>query len=222
MQFRDRRHAGEALAERLREEQEKGALPNPVVLALPRGGVVVADEVARVLDAPLDVLVVRKIGAPFQPEFALGAIAGDEPPLFDRTALGHLDMTEAELAPLVDRERTELRRRERLYREGRPAPDLTGRTAVVIDDGLATGATARAALRSIRGRHPQRIVLAIPVSSPQAVQLLRDDADTIVCLHQPHSFMAVGLWYEDFEQVTDDDVLKILRSTTPDRRSEGD
>ncbi|MDN0198792.1 phosphoribosyltransferase [Streptomyces sp. S.PNR 29] len=211
MRFRDRRQAGQALAEELRARQEKGALPDPVVLALPRGGVAVAREVAQALDAPLDVLVVRKIGAPFQEEFGVGAIAGDDDPLYDRRALGHLGLSEAALAPVVDRERAELRRREQRYRQGRPAPDLRGRTVIVVDDGLATGSTARAALRSVRRQDPARVVLAVPVSSPEAAELMRTEADDVICLHRPAAFMAVGLWYEDFEQLTDEDVLEALR-----------
>ncbi|MEU2280947.1 phosphoribosyltransferase family protein [Streptomyces sp. NPDC013178] len=211
MQFRDRRQAGRRLAEVLRTQQEKGALPDPVVLALPRGGVAVAAEVAQVLDAPLDVLVVRKIGAPFQPELGVGAIAGDDA-LFDEDALVRLGLDKSELAPVVERERGELRRRERIYRQGRPAPDLRGRTAIVVDDGLATGGTARAALRAVRRRAPRRVVLAVPVGSPEAVALLHSEADEVICLHAPASFMAVGLWYEDFEQLSDNDVLEALHT----------
>jgi predicted phosphoribosyltransferase len=212
MQFHDRRQAGRELAERLRILQEKGALPHPVVLALPRGGVAVAREVARALEAPLDVLVVRKIGAPFQEEFGVGAIAGDDPPLFDEEALERLGLSEASLAPVVERERKELRRREQRYREGRPAPQLRDHTAIIVDDGLATGVTARAALRAVRRQAPERVVLAVPVCSPEAVHLLRGEADEVVCLYRPSAFMAVGAWYEDFEQLTDEDVLDALHS----------
>src|SRR5688572_15115859 len=161
MRFRDRRQAGRELAARLRERQDEGALPEPVVLALPRGGVAVAVEVARALDAPLDVLVVRKIGAPFHEEFGVGAMAGDGVPLFDEDALLRLGLSEADLAPVVERERAELRRREQSYRQGRPAPGLRGRTVIVVDDGLATGSTARAALRALRAQDPGHLVLAV-------------------------------------------------------------
>ncbi|GAA4326192.1 phosphoribosyltransferase [Streptomyces venetus] len=210
MQFRDRRQAGGRLAEVLRTRQGEGALPDPLVLALPRGGVAVGREVARVLDAPLDVLVVRKIGAPFQEELGVGAMAGDEVPLLDEDALRHLGIGEAALAPVIERERAELRRRERLYREGRPAPDLRGHTVIVVDDGLATGSTARAALRYVRRQAPARVVLAAPVCSPEAAELMRAEADEVICLHRPTAFMAVGLWYENFEQLTDRDVLEAL------------
>ncbi|MEU7060991.1 phosphoribosyltransferase [Streptomyces sp. NPDC046197] len=210
MRFRDRRQAGRELAERLRALRDEGALPEPVVLALPRGGVAVAREVARELDAPLDVVVVRKIGAPFQEEYGLGAIAGDDPPLFDRGALDRLGLTEQDLAPVVERERDELHRREERYRQGRPAPRLRGRTAVVVDDGLATGSTARAALRHVRRQGPARVVLAVPVGAPEAVKVLSGEADDVLCPYQPASFTAVGAWYDDFGQLTDDEVLKAL------------
>ncbi|MFC9502905.1 phosphoribosyltransferase [Streptomyces sp. NPDC057002] len=210
MRFRDRRQAGRELAEKLRARQHEGALPRPLVLALPRGGVAVASEVAAALDAPLDVLVVRKIGAPFQEEYGVGAMAGDEVPLLDEDALRHLGLGVAALAPVIERERQELRRRERLYRQGRPAPDLRGRTVIVVDDGLATGSTARAALRSVRRQEPARLVLAAPVCSPEAAELMRAEADEVICLHQPAAFMAVGLWYENFDQLTDQDVLEAL------------
>ncbi|MEV5311965.1 MULTISPECIES: phosphoribosyltransferase family protein [unclassified Streptomyces] len=208
--FHNRTHAGQELAEHLRILQEKGLLPHPVVLALPRGGVTVAQEVARALGAPLDVLVVRKIGAPFHEEFGVGAIAGDEPPLFDQRSLDQTGLTEEDLAPVVARERAELRRREERYRQGRPAPELAGCTAILVDDGLATGATARAAVHAVRGAQPERIVVAAPVCSAEAAELLRGDADDVVCLLRPSPFHAVGLWYEDFDQLTDDDVLKAL------------
>jgi putative phosphoribosyl transferase len=211
MQFRDRKEAGRELAEQLRIRQEKGILPHPVVLALPRGGVAVAREIARALDAPLDVLVVRKIGAPFHEEFGLGALAGEGPPLFDERTLAQLGLTEDDLAPVVDRERKELRRREERYRQGRPPPSLNDRTAIVVDDGVATGSTARAALRAVRRQEPERLVLAVPVCAPEAAETLRGEVDELVCLHRPRLFSSVGEWYADFAQLTDADVLEALR-----------
>jgi putative phosphoribosyl transferase len=210
MQFRDRREGGRSLAGKLTEQQREGRLPDPVVLALPRGGVPVADEIARALDAPLDVIVARKIGAPFQPELGVGAVAGDAPPLYDPAVLGQLGLTEEDLRPVAEREQAELRRREQVYRHGRGALDLAGRSAIVVDDGVATGSTARAALHAVRRTGPARTVLAAPVCSPEAMSMLSAEADEIICSHRPAAFGAVGLWYADFPQLTDDEVLDIL------------
>jgi putative phosphoribosyl transferase len=212
MLFRDRGQAGRLLAKQLRDEQDSGGLPRPVVLALPRGGLPVAAEIARALGAPLDVLVAHKIPAPWQREFALGALADDEPPVFDRTTLRRLGLSEADLVTAVERTRAEVLRREKLYRGDRPAVELADRSVVVVDDGLATGSTARAALRSARTRHPGRLVLAVPVAAPSAARDLAEEADEVVCLHQPRSFQAVGTWYDDFGQLDDDDVLAALDS----------
>ncbi|MGW2963179.1 phosphoribosyltransferase [Streptomyces sp. NPDC001220] len=210
MRYRDRAQAGRELAAVLRKLSDEGDLPDPIVLALPRGGAAVAAEVARELSAPLDVLVVRKIGAPHHEEFGVGAITGYDPPLLDRATLAHLGMSEDTLAPVVERERRELRRRERRYRQGRPAPELRGRTVIVVDDGLATGSTARAALRHVRGRGPARTVLAVPVGAPDSLDALAAEADLVVCPYRPELFNAVGQWYDDFAQLTDADVLDAL------------
>lgn len=213
MRFHDRRQAGRLLAEPLRELHGAGELEDPLVLALPRGGVPVGDEIARVLHAPLDVLVARKVGAPSNPELGVGAVAGEGPVLFDRRSLALLGLTPEGLAPQVERERAELRRREELYRDGRPAPAVGGRTVLVVDDGLATGVTARAALRAARAGRPARLVLAVPVSSPQAAAALEAEADRLVCLSRPPDFRGVGQWYEDFTQVGDEEVVAVLRAS---------
>ncbi|WP_344570184.1 phosphoribosyltransferase [Streptomyces axinellae] len=210
MHFRDRRHAGQELAARLTEWAAATEVVDPLVLALPRGGVPVAVPVAQALRAPLDVLVVRKIGVPGRPESGIGAVAGDDPPLFDQQSLTVLGLSEDRLADDVDRERAELRRREQLYRSGRPAPAVRGRTVILVDDGLATGVTARAALRHLRRQEPARLVLAVPVSDAGTANRLRAEADDLLCLQQPVGFRAVGEWYEDFAQVPDEDVIATL------------
>ncbi|MBN3929473.1 phosphoribosyltransferase [Streptomyces verrucosisporus] len=217
MRFHDRTQAGRMLAEPLRDLQRAGEIGDPLVLALPRGGVPVGEEVARALHAPLDVLVARKIGAPFNPEFGIGAIAGEGPPLFDERSLRMLGLTAGDLAGQVERERAELRRRERLYRGGRPALELRGRSVIVVDDGLATGVTARAALHAARVMEPEALVLAVPVSSVQAAAAMEQVADLLVCLETPPSFQGVGQWYEDFHQVGDEEVIAALRASAAAR-----
>ncbi|MFJ8647451.1 phosphoribosyltransferase [Streptomyces sp. NPDC093546] len=221
MLLRNRTEAGRELAVRLAGRQREGGLTDPVVLALPRGGVPVAVEIAEALGAPLDVLVVRKIGAPFNPELGVGAVAGDAPPLYDERTLAMLDLTEDRLGPTVARERTELHRREDLYRGGRPMPDVHGRTVVVVDDGLATGVTARAALRSARGLEPAELIMAVPVCSREAAELVGAEADELIWLHQPRPFSSVGQWYLDFDQVSDDEVVRMLTAARADARDRG-
>jgi putative phosphoribosyl transferase len=182
----------------------------PLVLALPRGGVPVAAPVAAGLGADLDIVVARKIGAPGQPELGVGAIAADGPPVFHPAALRALGLREADLAGTVAAERAELLRRIRRYRGNRPAPSATDRLVVVVDDGLATGITALAALRWLRTQHPRRLVVAAPVCSGQARATLDGAADAIACLHVPKRFRAVGQWYADFRQLTDEDVTRML------------
>ncbi|MEV4332731.1 phosphoribosyltransferase family protein [Streptomyces sp. NPDC049597] len=212
MRFRDRRAAGRELAALLVDRLRQERLRAPFVLALPRGGVPVADEIARALGVPLDVVVARKIGAPFNPELGVGALAGEDPPLYDARTMAMLDLTADRLGAQVAAERTELHRREDLYRGRRPAPALHDRTAVVVDDGLATGVTARAAVRAVRGMDPAEIVLAVPVSAKEPAAVLRAEVDDFVCLYTPEVFHSVGQWYEDFGQVGDEEVIGILRA----------
>lgn len=206
MQFRDRREAGRELAAELADLEKE----EPVVLALPRGGVPVAFEVALALRAPLDVLVVRKVGAPHNPEYGVGAIGEGGVLLLNDHALARLGLSRDDLQRTVDDERSELRRRVDRYRGGRPAVPIEGRTAVVVDDGLATGVSATAAVRVLRERGAGRVVVAVPVGAPDSVSRLEEEADAIVCLHAPASFMAVGSFYRDFGQTTDDEVVDLL------------
>lgn len=203
--FRDRVHAGQQLAAAL---ARLGA-DQPIVLGLPRGGVPVAAEVARRLDAPLDVLLVRKIGAPAQPEFAVGAIA-DGVRFLDEGLIARLGIPTSAVERVVAVESGELARRQTLYRGARPPLPVRDRTVIVIDDGLATGATARAAIRSLRARGPARIVFAAPVGAPDSVARLRAEADEVICLLTPDDFRAVGMWYRDFSPTTDQEVIRLL------------
>jgi len=211
MIFENRDAAGRALADEIAQRIPRPAgRDRPLVLALPRGGVPVARPVAERIGAELDIIIVRKIGAPAMPELGVGAIAEDGPPVFDPTALEYLGLTEDDLAATVAAERAELARRSHRYRGDRPTPQVAGRTVVLIDDGLATGVTAHAALRWLRKRQPQRLILAVPVCSPQARDLLATDTDTVVCLYAPEPFSAVGQWYIEFGQLTDADVDESL------------
>ena len=204
--FDDRRHAGRELARRLAGLD----LKSPVILGLPRGGVPVAWEAARALDAPLDALVVRKIGAPGNPEVAVGAVAAGGVRVWNDELLRDLGLTPQGLEGAVRRELAELERRERAYRGGAAPPDAAGKTAVIVDDGLATGATLRAALLAVRRLRPARTVAAVPVASARALDELRGVADELVCLQVPPGFSAVGQFYADFSPTTDEEVVALL------------
>jgi predicted phosphoribosyltransferase len=204
--FRDRREAGRRLADVLLPY----ALRDPVVLGLPRGGVPVAFEVARRLDAPLDVCIVRKLGAPGHEEFAMGAIASGGVELLSEHTVRALGLTEAQVTRVLVREREELARRERAYRDGRPPVEVRGRTVILVDDGLATGASMQAGVMALRSRRPAAIVVAVPVASASACEEIRRVADACVCLRTPEPFFGVGQWYVDFGQTTDDEVRALL------------
>ena len=204
--FADRSEAGRRLAERVRPL----AVNDPLVLALPRGGVPVGAELARRLDADFDVLMVRKIGLPGRPETGVGAIAEDGRVLFDDRALARMRIPRQALSDTVAAERDELDRRRRVYRGERSGPRIAGRDCVVVDDGVATGGTARAALRMVRQAGPSQLILAVPVAAPEAVEALREDVDELVVLSAPDNFHAVGEWYRDFDQLSDGHVTAIL------------
>jgi predicted phosphoribosyltransferase len=204
--FASRTDAGQQLAQMLTRYRSQ----NPIVLALPRGGVVVGYEIARTLCAPLDVLIVRKLGVPIQPELAFGAIAEGGEKVIDPRTVSYVGLRPEEIEQVVATETEEIARRLLRYRQGRPLPDLTGRTVILVDDGLATGLTAQAAVRALRARKPAQIVLAVPVASRESAQMLLKEVDNFVSLENPASFWAVGYWYEDFSPVSDNEVLTLL------------
>lgn len=209
--FQDRTEAGRRLAAELASRK----LANPVVLALPRGGLPVGKEVAAALKAPLDVMVVRKLGVPWQPELAMGAICGSTR-ILDNEIIAGAGISAKQVETVAAAETREMERREQLYRGGLAALNLRGHTVILVDDGLATGSTMVAAVRHVRSLHPEKLMVAVPVSSSQACSRLKNEADECVCLAQPEPFFAVGEWYTDFHQVTDREVQEILkRSRNP-------
>ena len=216
MSFKDRSDAGRRLAAAVMGYKDQ----QPVVLALPRGGVPVAAEVAAALNAPLDLILVRKIGVPFQPELAMGAVVDGGAPLVVRNedVISLAGIEEADFNAVRDRELAEIERRRERYLGGRERVEVAGRTAIVVDDGIATGATTRAALRATRLRNPKKLVLAVPVAPTDSLAVMRHEADDVVCLEDYTSFGAIGFYYSDFWQVSDEKVIEILaRFRAPDR-----
>ena len=210
MPFRDRRDAGRRLAEALMPLRDE----DPVVLGLPRGGVPVAFEVARALHAPLDVLIVRKLGVPFQPELGMGAVGEDSVRVLNPEVVRGAGVTEDEIAEVEARERAEVEQRARMFRGGGPGVSLAGRTVTIVDDGLATGGTARAALRVARAHGAERVVLAVPVAPPDTVDRLSEEADEVVCLESPEAFWAIGASYDDFSQTPEREVIDLLHEAS--------
>lgn len=211
--FSDRAEAGRKIAARLTKYKDE----RPVVLAIPRGGVPAAFEVARALNAPLDVAVVRKLGAPGQPELGIGAIVdGDHPEeILNQEIIGALHVSRDYLNREIRNQLKEIHRRRQLYRSGRPRVELEDRTVIIVDDGIATGGSVRAALRGIRRANPKRLVLAVPVGPPDTIQQLRRQADDVVCLRTPEDFFGVGHFYCNFHQVTDGEVIRMLDLARP-------
>jgi predicted phosphoribosyltransferase len=216
--FRDRRDAGRTVAGLLQHHRNR---PDVVVLGVPRGGVPVAYEVASALDAPLDVFVVRKLGVPWRPELAMGAIASGGVVVINHDVVRGLHIEPAVVARAAEREGRELLRRERAYRDGRQMPDLAGKTAILVDDGLATGSSMRAAIAALREHRPARIVVAVPAAPASTCQDLQTVVDEVVCATTPSPFVAVGASYRDFRQTTDEEVGDLLRTaaTGPLNRS---
>jgi len=215
--FRDRSEAGRLLGAKLTAYADR---PDVVVLALPRGGVPVAYEVARALGAPLDIFLVRKLGIPGHEELAMGAVATGGVRVLNEQVVRALRIPDYVIDAVAAKEEQELARRERLYRGDRPPPDVHGRTVILVDDGLATGATMHAAIQALRQQQPAHIVVAVPTASPEACDELRTEIDDIVCAVTPEPFYAVGLWYEDFSQTTDEEVRDLLARSAKERLSE--
>jgi putative phosphoribosyl transferase len=205
--FTDRSHAGRELAAVLSSYKNRGDV---VVLALPRGGVPVAFEVARVLHAPLDVFIVRKLGLPAHPEYAIGAIASGGVRVLNDDLVGRLSIPAATIDAVAEREQVELQRRERLFRGERPLIDVRDKAVLLIDDGLATGSTMKAAIQALRAEGPKSIIVAVPVGSPAACAEMKLIADEVICARSPAAFSAVGQWYEDFTQTSDAEVRVLL------------
>ncbi|MFW6061757.1 MAG: phosphoribosyltransferase [Planctomycetota bacterium] len=218
MLYKDRVDAGRRLAELLSEYRVR----EPIVLGLPRGGVVVAQEVADALHAPLDVLIVRKLGAPSRPEFAFGAIASGGYQLVNRLIVRHLGLSEEQVEDVIQRETAELDRRLEIYRGERPQPDLCAKTVIIVDDGLATGSTAKVAVHAARSEQPEWVVLAVPVAPPDAVEQLEAEVNDLVCPSVPPNFRALSQWYQQFDQVTDEEVVELLRGSLSRRNTDAD
>jgi putative phosphoribosyl transferase len=212
--YSNRTEAGRVLADALRQYAGRRDV---LVLALPRGGVPVAHVVAEALGAPLDVLLVRKLGVPIQEELAMGAIASGGTRVLNEELVRDLGIADEVIESVTEHEWAELRRRERIYRGDRPAPDRKGRCAIVVDDGLATGSTMRAAVRALREQGSARIVVAVPVGPPETVQMLGSEADEVVCPVTPHPFRAISAFYEEFGQISDETVRELLASLAGER-----
>ena len=211
--FENRTDAGRKLATRLQKYRDR----SPMIIALPRGGVPVGYEVAKALGAPLDVLIARKIGAPGQAEFGIGAIAQGGAVYLNQDLVRDLGVTQEYLDVVTRREMAEMARRLRAYRGNRAPLDVAGRTVIVVDDGLATGATTRAAVRALRKMSPREIILAVPVCAAQTAREIRAEFDEVICASAPEQFRAVGLWYNDFEQTTDEEVVSLLARAERER-----
>lgn len=209
MTFKNRQDAGSKLAQALLPYAHE----KPIILALPRGGIAIGFEVAQTLNAPLDVLVVRKLGAPHHEELAIGAIGPGNVAILNHDLIQLLGISNEALQTVIDQETLELNRRLRRYRGERPYPNFHNRTVIIVDDGLATGATALAAIQTIKEQHPARVILAVPVCARSSAFALRSEVDDLVCLETPDQFSAVSLWYVNFDQTTDEEVMNLLNKS---------
>lgn len=212
--FADRSAAGKALADRLKSYAHRNDV---LVLGLPRGGVPVAAEVARALDAELDVFVVRKLGLPHHPELAMGALASGGIRVLNESVIEWYGVTNEAIEAVARTEQHELERREQAYRQGRPVPRIADKIVVLVDDGLATGSTMQAAVAAVRQQRPARVIVAVPVGARETCNELAETADEVVCVSMPAPFIAVGLWYEDFSPTSDADVQKVLQANRAER-----
>jgi putative phosphoribosyl transferase len=211
--FADRREAGRELGRLLTRAVQSG---EAIVLALPRGGVPVAYEIARALDIPLDVFLVRKLGTPGHPELAMGAIASGGIRVVNEDVVQALNVPQRQIDAVAEQEQRELERRDAAYRQGRSVPELTNRTVILVDDGLATGSTMKAAVQAVKQQQPKRIIVAVPVGALETCRMLGDMADEVICARTPQPFSAVGQWYRDFTQTSDDEVMSLLEELQGD------
>ncbi|MBD2504420.1 phosphoribosyltransferase [Anabaena azotica] len=211
MLFKDRTAAGQVLAQKLADYANR---PNVLVLALPRGGVPVGFEVAQALNAPLDVLIVRKLGVPENEELAMGAIASGGVRILNQSIVEQIQIPDEVIASVAAQQQRELERRETMYRGDRPFPDLKGKIVILVDDGLATGATMWAAIIAVRQKQPQEIVVAVPVAAPETCEEICSKVQKVICANTPSPFYSVGMWYEKFPQTTDDEVRELLNKAT--------
>lgn len=213
--FRDREEAGKLLAGQLIQYKKD----NPYILALPRGGVVVGYEVAKLLDASFNVVIVRKIGAPHNPEFAIGAIAEEGAKYLDQVSINLLQISKNQLKQIIDIEKKEISRRIELYRNKKPLPELKGKTVILVDDGLATGSTAQAAIKAVKKKHPRKIIFAAPVCAASTAMILKEKIAAVICSHSPQDLQAIGQYYQNFQQVSDEEVMVLLRKKQVSRVS---
>lgn len=217
LRFRDRADAGHQLA----AELAPYAAEDPIIIALPGGGVPIGYEIARALHAPLDVCVTRKVGVPWRPELGMGAVAEDGSIHLSPEILGRVGIADEELSDVINEKRREVEARTRLFHGEAPRPALGDRTVILVDDGIATGGTVRAAIESLHARSPGKLVLAVPVAAPETLRALEPEVDRVVCLLTPPNLFAVGVWYEDFDQVTDDEVVRLLERARRDLAGSG-